>query len=230
MTKELQPYSTFTALDVARDRETPIKLSGGETIPYVYSLGINSTVPYVKLLGSSMGQKLFSWTEQIIVPAGEMVTVANGSYHPGDIWIQSGADPSALPARVSIPVGLVQTQVGKGLFQNVPTFGLDTRRARRAFVQGIPANSNAVEFINQGKSRLRSHFVLPSPPSEVRTPTFTTTVSVPPGVPGLLALGKDARPGDGVHALLDEARFIWDAAINFPDGESGAVYYVLEYI
>lgn len=230
MTQERQPYSTFTALNVARDRETPIKLSGGKTIPFVYSLGINSTVPYVKLIGSSMGQKLFSWTEQIIVPAGEMVTVANGSYHPGDIWIQSGADPSALPARVTLAVGLIQTEVGKAQFQNVPTYKLDTRRARRAFVQGFPDNSNAVDFTAQGISRLRSHFVLPSPPIEVRTPTFLSTISVPPGNPGLLALGKDARPGDGVHALLDEAGFLWDAAVNFPDGTSGAVYYVLEYI
>ena len=99
---EQQPYSTFHAMDVARDRETNIKLSGGRTIPFIYSLGINSTVPYVRLVGSSMGQKLFSWTEQIVVPAGEMVTVANASYHKGDIWIQSGVDPAALPARASV--------------------------------------------------------------------------------------------------------------------------------
>jgi len=230
MTEERQPYSTFTAIDVARDRETLIKLSGGRTIPYIYSLGINSTVPYVKLVGSSMGQKLFSWTEQIIVPPGEMVTIANGSYHPGDIWIQSGADPSALPARVTVPVGLTQTEVGKGIFQNVPKFNLDTRRARRAFVQGIPDNSLAVEFTAQGISRLRSHFVQPAIPAELRTPTFVSTVTVPPGTPGLLALGKDARPGDGVHALLDEASFLWADQISFPVGTSGAVYYVLEYI
>ena len=97
-------------------------------------------------------------------------------------------------------------------------------------MQGFPDNGPSVEFTAEGKSRLRSHFVLPSAPIEARTPTYTSTLTVPPGTPGLLSLGKDARPGDGVHALLDEAFFTWGAAINIPDGNSGAVYYVLEYI
>ena len=220
---ERQPYSSQTVLNVAQNKVTEMKLSGGRTIPYVYSLGILSTVPYVKLVGSSMGQKLFSWTEQIVVPAGEMVTVQNASFHPGDIQIQSGVDWAALPARVTIPVGIIS-----GDPNTTPEFNLDTRRARRAFVQGFPAISTAINMTVTGTARLRSHSIDLSL-GEGATPTFTTTFAIPPGDPGLMPLGKDARAGDGVHALLDVAT--WSYGGNFESSTpSGAVYYVLEYL
>ena len=220
---ERQPYSTAKILNVAPTQDTNLKLSGGKTIPYVYSLGVNSTSPYVKLLGSSMGQKLFTWTEEIIVPAGEMVTVVNGSYHPGDIWIQSGADWAALPARVTVPVNVVESG---GV--TTPEFNIDTRRARRAFVQGMPIISVGIDFTATGAARDRSHAIDPAL-VEVGTPTFSTTFAIPPGSPGLLPLGDDARAGDGVHALLDVGSWSYDGLFE-SSTPSGAVYYVLEYL
>lgn len=224
MSTEKQPYSTFNAMGVPANKVTELKLSGGKTIPYIYSLGINSTIPYVKLIGSAMGQKLFSWNERIEVPPGEMVTVANASFHPGDIWINSGWDPAVLPSRVTVPVGV--SVVGANI---EPDFPIDTRRALRAWVQGFPASGGPQVFTTVGIAKLRSHNVNPAFTYAVNaTAEYTTSFTVPPFTsPGLLPLGQKAQPGDPVHALLDAASFQWgDVAFTT---QSGAVYYVLEY-
>lgn len=229
MSTEIQPYSSFHAFNVPPEQVTPLKLSGGRTIPYVYQLGVNSTAPYVKLIGSSVGQKLFSWTEKIIVPPGEMVTVANASYHPGDIWINSGWDPSVLPARVTVPVPIV------GVPEAAPVsirglFGLDTRRARRAFLAGLlPTSANPETLIVTSVARERSHGIndnfSDSPPGFA---AYGSSITVNPFTdPGLLPLGESAGPNDGVHALLDYTTFTWS---NLTLSASGSLHYVLEYV
>ena len=222
---ERQPYSTFQAINIAPEAPTNLKLSGGKTIPYIYSLGVNSTVPYIRLVGGSSSQKLFSWNEQIVVPPGELVTVANGSYHPGDIFLQSGYDPAAIPARVTVPVAMV---VGAGPVIT-PAFKLDVRRARRAFIGGFgPNNSNLTMFIF-GESRQRSH-AINQVTSDLASavPSFTDSYSIAAGTaPGLIPLGDNAQPGVSVHDLLDVAWFQYGAAAQT---NSGALHYVLEYL
>lgn len=222
---ELQPYSTFSVLNVSPERVTDLKLSGGKTIPYIYQLGVNSTVPYVKLIGSSIGQKLFSWTEKIVVPPNEMVTVANASLHPGDIAINSGWDPAVIPARVTVPVAIVEPT--PGLFTT--QFDVDTRRARRAFLAGLTGSGipgMTVQVI--GRARNRSHPVsvansyLAAPIAQ-----YTTTIVYPPATSiGLLPLGQNAVVSDPDHALLDLCNIQW--TVDNPT-DSGALYYVLEY-
>lgn len=223
--KERQPYSSFKALNVAPNAPTNLKLSGGRTIPYIYSLGVNSTVPYIRLVGGSTSQKLFSWNEQIVVPPGELVTVSNGSYHPGDIFLQSGADPAAIPARVTVPVPMV---VGAGLVIT-PAFVLDVRRARRAFVGGFNANAANLTMFIFGEARERSHGINPvTSDLGLPTATYTDSYTIPASTaPGLIPLGDNAQPGDAVHDLLDVASFQYGA----PDQtNSGALHYILEYL
>lgn len=224
MSTEQQPYSTFSRMGVEPNQQTTLTLSGGKSIPYIYSLGINSTVPFIQLIGSAMGQKLFSWNEKIIVPPGQLVTVANASFHPGDIWINSGWDPSVRPTRVTVPVGI---SVANGVI--VPNHVLDVRRAHRAFVQGFPASGGAETFVSTGMAKLRSHNVNPTFTYAVNaTAEYTDSTTVPPfTLPGLLPLGNTAQAGDPIHALLDTATFTW-SDLNIVT-QSGAVYYVLEY-
>lgn len=234
MTKELQPFSSFQAINVPPGQETNLKLSGGESIPYIYSLGVNSSVPYIRLIGGQSSQKLFSWNEEIVVPPGQFVTVANASFHPGDIFMQSGVDPSAKPQRVTVPVTLREVVVpGEDNYME-PLFPLDTRRARRAFVTGFSNVLNLLPsypFVAIGISKGRSHATNPAQSYEGGQPRarFTSQIDVPPNTqPGMLPLGDNALPTDTVHALLDMATFAWYDTQT--ESQSGAFHYVLEYL
>lgn len=231
---ELQPYSSFSAFAIEPGKVSDLKLSGGRTIPYIYSLAVASSVPYVRLLGSSGGQKLFSWNEKILVPPGEMVTVQNASFHRGDIVIQSGWDPGAKPQRITVPVTFhsVPADALLGLpAARAPDFPADTRRCRRAYVSGFGATSmDPVQFNAIGIAKERSHVIDTATSSEAFAgPQYLTTISVPPFTePGLLMLGNQAAPSDTIHQLLDATTFRWgnDAA----ETPNGALYYVLEYL
>lgn len=232
MTPELQPYATFTAFNVPANQPTTIRLSGGKSIPFVFQLGVNSTIPYVRLLGSSGGQKLFSWTEKIIVPPGEMVTVTNGSYHPGDIWIQSGWDPAVIPARVTVPVALINLTNPPGDTAR-SAFALDTRRARRAFVGGFGATADPAGLIMNIsiQARGRSHVSTPLPTEGGPPPIYSTTVNTPVAtVPGNIPLGINAHPSDTVHDLLDTAEFFATANDVMGLTGGGAAHFLLEYV
>ena len=232
--KERQPYSSFQALNVQPEQTTDLKLSGGRKVPYVYSLGVNSTIPYIRLIGGASSQKLFSWNEEIVVPPGQMVTVANASYHPGDIFMQSGVDPSAKAGRVTIPVTLQLVTVPGEDDYFEPVFPVDTRRARRAFVTGFANVANVLplySFYAIGISKNRSHTNDPALSFEGGQPRarYTNLIEIPPFTqPGLLPLGDRALPTDTVHTLLDVATF------NYYDlqtqSQSGAFHYVLEYL
>lgn len=234
MTTELQPYSSFQAINVPPGQETNLKLSGGETIPYRYSLGVNSSIPYIRLIGGNTSQKLFSWNEEIIVPPRQFVTVANASFHPGDIFMQSGVDPSAKPQRVTVPVTLNLVTVPGEDDYFEPAFPLDTRRARRAFVTGFANVANVLPnypFYAIGISKGRSHATDPALSYEGGQPRarYTSLIDVPPFTqPGMLPLGDNALPTDTVHALLDMATFAWYDLQT--ESQSGAFHYVLEYL
>jgi len=230
MDREIQPFSNFQAISVPPSHPTTFRLSGGKTIPYIYQLGVNSSVPYVRLLGSDIGQKLFSWNEKIIVPPQQMVTVENASFHVGDIHINSGWDPSALPARVTVPVNFDEVTGPDGYLTRFPC---DTRRARRAFLQGPEATTvNPGEAEVTGRAVGRGHVVgLPAFTELGRpVPEYVSTLTYPPATTlGLIPLGQNALPGDSVHALLDTATvFIADGTP--PTTRSGSWYYVIEYL
>jgi len=237
MSQELQPYSSFQELGVPKQKVTKLKLSGGKSIPYVYSLGVNSTVPYIQLLGSRGGQKLFTWGEQIIVPPGEMVTVKNASYHPGDIFLQSGYDPAAKPERVTVPVEIFldDTNPDPQFHRIRPIHGVDTRRARRAYVAGFSQVGivQGVEWFFDafGISHERSHNTNPTfsfEGGDARARYTSRTTVQPNSSVGLLPLGERATLFDTIHSLLDEATWSWSYLVD--DTQSGAVHYVLEYL
>ncbi len=225
MKPELQPFGTFNAMNV-QPGPSNLKLSGGETIPYIYQLAINSTVPFIQLLGSGNAQKLLSWNEKIIVPPGEMVTVKNASFHPGDIWISSGWDPGVRPSRVTVPVGLVAA-AGTSF---TGRFGVDTRRARRAYLEGLDVGPGYDVTIT-GLARLRSHDVtLAFADSGNPTARYVSIFGIPPATtPGLIPLGEQASVIDPVHALLDLVTFNIDPGAGGMTNISGALKYVLEY-
>lgn len=237
MTTEIQPYSSFQELNVPKQKTTNLKLSGGESIPYIYSLGVNSTVPYVQLLGSRGGQKLFTWGEQIIVPPREFVTVKNASYHPGDIFIQSGWDPAAKPERVTVPVKLLldNSNPDEAFWFLYPEHGVDTRRCRRAYVAGFTQVGILLgvewHWDAMGIAHQRSHVTDPTFSFEGGNARarYTTRITIPPNTSmPLMPLGERAQFGDTIHSLLDEATFAWSYLND--STQSGAVHYVLEYL
>lgn len=226
MAKEEQPYSSFKAIGVAPQQKTTLYLSGGQTIPYSYQLGALSTVPFVRLAGPSIGQKIVSFNEQIVIPPGELATVENVSYHVGDIWINSGWDPAVRPSRVTVPMASAFTA---GLDQTTE-MGVDTRRAQRAFIGGFgDTDAAGGTFTITGVARERSHptttlfLDLPTP-----QPRYTSTIIIPPNTAiGLVPLGDKAQPGDTIHDLLDYATFEWTG--NGGATNSGSLHFILEY-
>ena len=225
MKTEHQPFGTFNVMNV-QPGPTNLKLSGGETIPYIYQLAINSTVPFIQLIGSGGMQKLLSWNEKILVPPGEMVTVKNASFHPGDIWISSGWDPGVRPSRVTVPVGL--EVIAGDRFR--PKFKLDTRRARRAFIVGLANGDEPYKVTVKGVARLRSHAIVGAfADTATPVPQYTDTFAIPAFTdPGLIALGEQATPADPVHMLLDLTSVEFERLGGMTNA-SGALRYVLEY-
>jgi hypothetical protein len=138
--KHYQPMNTFFHQNVAPLQKSSIILSGGEDRPYFYSLGNQSTVPYVQLQGSGGTQKLFTWGETIEVLPGQNVQVQSASYMAGDIQIQSGRDIANRPARITTPIEVspaVTTGVDGTYGPSVvvtPLYPCDCRGARRAYL------------------------------------------------------------------------------------------------
>lgn len=234
--KEMQPFTTLATYGAAPgpNRRTDMRLSGGETIPYIYSLSVRSNVPYIRLLGGSTSQKVFSWNEQIIVPPGEMVTVANDSFHKGDIIINSGApDWGAKPSRITVPVPLVRNNQDDFLGE----FPLDCRRARRAYIGGFPSGSTTpvegasiqITTTQRAGSFPRPEGIDPESVSDnvqqFRDLGASTSLLN-------IALGIGALQTDTVHVLLDTVEFELPAELaGNPGGLGGSttLLYILEF-
>jgi hypothetical protein len=140
-----QPLNTFFQQNVEPFQKSSIILSGGVDRPYHYSLGNQSTVPFVRLQGSGGTQKEFTWGETVEVLPGQNVQVESASYMAGDIQIQSGKDAANKPARTTISVKTdpdilafedltEESQVLRGVFP------CDCRGARRAYLGCFLAN------------------------------------------------------------------------------------------
>lgn len=235
-TLETQPFTTLATYGVepGPNRRTDLRLGGGRTIPYVYSLSVRSNVPYIRLLGGSSSQKVFSWNEQISVPPGEMVTVANDSFHKGDIIINSGApDWSAKPARITVPVPLIRD----GSSNFLGEFPLDCRRARRAYLGGFPSSSETPlvgASATLTATQVAGSFSRPAgvDPESVSNSVIETRVLGASTALLTIALGTGALQTDTVHVLLDTVNFQLPSTLE--DGTAGltsssTLLYMLEY-
>ncbi len=134
-----QPLNTFFAQGVLPFQKSPIILSAGSDTPYYYSLGNQSTVPFIRLQGSGGTQKEFTWGETIEVLPGQNVQVQSASYMHGDIQIQSGKDIANRPRRITVSVPVTpypanETGEAELLASITPLFPCDTRQARSAWL------------------------------------------------------------------------------------------------
>lgn len=235
-TEEIQPFTTLAVYgaEPGPNRRTDLRLAGGRTIPFVYSLSVRSNVPFIRLLGGTTSQKTFSWNETIVVPKGEMVTVANDSFHRGDIIINSGSpDWGAKPARITVPVPLVRDFNANFLGE----FPLDCRSARRAYLGGFPSNSETP--LAGAVATITATQVAGSFPRPAGTGPESVSNSVPEArVLGAgsalltIPLGTGALQSDSVHVLLDTVKFV--LPFTFQDSpaflnNSSSLLYMLEY-
>jgi hypothetical protein len=213
---------------------TTLRLPGGDPGmgPNYYSLGIQSTVPFVTLEGGGSSQKEFSWGELIEVKEGQQVTVKNSSYMKGDVEIVSGLNYSAKPERISVAVEMLGDPLVPGT-QFRAAFPADTRRCRKAyFVCDVDVNADPLVIAIRGLNK--KHSVT----SEIDgttfpVPAYFTGLTIAPNTTiGQIPLGFGLAGGlipNSPMALFDTAEFslIVPAipfTINFP-----MFMYVLEY-
>src|SRR5258706_5191563 len=124
---KMQSQSNFFEAQVP-----PLQFAKSITLPGgKYSLGADSTIPFISLQGGGSSQKVFTWGELIEVPAGQKIQVKNESFMVGDIQINSGLDYANKPGKISLPVE-TNTDVGAFFTTITPRFPADTRLCRRA--------------------------------------------------------------------------------------------------
>lgn len=188
---EYQVQQTFFASRVEPNAVSTIKLSGGKTIPYYFSLGINSTVPFVQLESAGGANKELSWGETIEVPPGQLVGVRNVSYMAGDIQIQSGKDYAPTPPRLQ---KFLRTWTefpdlappASTVFRSDEL--VDLRRARRAYftmdyVASTLGNTIVLLFSHTNKQHSSDY-------PYANGINFDTVYNIPPGTAmGLIPIG-----------------------------------------
>ncbi len=133
---EKQPFNSYFEQNVKPFALTSLKLSGGNHKPRYFSLGNQSTIPFIQLQGSGLTQKVFTWGETIEVFPGEQVQVQSASYMAGDIQIQSGRDFCNRPARITTPIQVTPNfadGIPADLAFITPVYPCDTRQAKRAY-------------------------------------------------------------------------------------------------
>lgn len=179
--KQFQPKTTYFAPGVAPLAKSNIVLPGGKEKPHYYCLGVDSTIPFVSLLGGGASQKIISWGEMIEVLPGQTVTVKNESYMQGDIVINSGHDFAAKPERISLPV---TTKTENFVLVGVPVtrisslFPADTRRCRRAYLRfQIQTGADALRITFTGKPQRHS---FPGVDLVTGQQTYTQEFNIPP--------------------------------------------------
>lgn len=244
--KEVQPLNSYFQPRVAPLQLSQLKLTGGQKEPYYYSLGADSTVPFISLSGGGANQKIISWGEIIKVEPRQTVTVKSESYMMGDIQINSGTDYCTRPAKISNIVETYQETIQilgpPDLTFIVSSFPADVRMARKAYVKyNIETLDNELGVIILGKSNKHSF-----PGSMVLNPFIqqifgnltaaysTLHTIVPFSVDDTAGLGY-AINGTDLHlpmALIDQAYFAI-GPINPAVGDAPIIgdlfSYVIEY-
>ena len=216
-------------------------ISGG-----TWSLSARSTVPFVTFAGQGGFQKTFSWGEIVEIPKNERVSVVNGSFHGGDIYLNSGADYDNRPARVTVPVHIVPIAFAETNYLT-GEFPADVRMARRAYMV-LDAYVFDEDNPNSGADGLiigrivdGSHQTFNEIDPQVFPGAgtgYVDSIQFPPLTDvGLIPLGQMAAYSDDTRPmallttaqvyLTPPARFIKSSSFG-EDNEYNA-YYVLEY-
>jgi len=241
--KIFQPLNTYFGQNIPPGKNASIVLSGGLNEPYFYSLGNQSTVPFIRLEGSGNTQKQFTWGETIEVLPGQNVQVQNASYHAGDIQIQSGRDVANKPSRITLEPEYgppVPNQITGYVVDTIvtPTYPLDCRGAKRAYLglnieTGLStSNPGSLKFIGQNKQHSWpgdvSQFFTATPPTGKKYvwpyPLLPATIytMIPMG------FGAPYNPGPDVPMILTD-QVSWE----YTTGEAGSLFpiffHVLEY-
>lgn len=235
--KEFQPRNNFFQAAIPPLSNSEIKLPGGRNQPFYYSLGVDSTVPFVSLQGGGASQKVFSWGEMIEVLPGQTVIVKNESYMLGDIQINSGHDYAAKPERISLPVDVDITEepIFSGAIRTYrPKFPADTRRCRRGYLKyQIETRLNQIDINFVGKPMKHS---FPAVDLVTGQQTYTQTYSIIP-----FSLDGEAPMGYGSNdnlltpmAFTDQVTWSLSTLIFTPDPDfdpfiNTLFMYVLEY-
>lgn len=150
--------------------------------PGIYSLGTRSTVPYVRLKGTAGFSKIASWGELIEVPEGEQATVENASHHPGDIFLNQGEEPGAMPSRITIGCPMQRNdelppddpnRVDYPLGRTA-AYWVDARRARRVWyvTNALAADPGGSIIGRQGQNVDVRTGAYQQPPSNLATVFF----------------------------------------------------------
>jgi hypothetical protein len=234
-----QHFGTIPITDLG-----PYEISNQVITSGAYSLSTLSTCPYVRLIGSTGAQKLFSWNERVEIPDGETARVQNASCHRGDIFINGGSDYTTLPARVTIPVPVTYEEFDVAVVLIKPDLGVDTRRARRAFFTFLQPDTTAVQpegvAIIRGKVTNHSYntgneipLVIPPVGPDVgigyACAAFIPPLTITPMIP--LGYGASFTDSTNPHTLLDCGEI---TIVGFNDNAAWlafppTAFYVLEY-
>ena len=139
--EEIQPQNMYIAENIDAMTESKLRLPGGKDRSRWYSLGSQSTVPFVQFIGGGAVQKIFTWGEMVEVPAGQEVLVKSACLMRGDIIIEAGRDVAAKPRRITIPVTMLDEDGNEGPWVDfsvdnsiVPEFPCDTRNCHEAYL------------------------------------------------------------------------------------------------
>lgn len=227
-----QPRSDYFQSNVQPQTKTTLTLPGGQSGegPFYYSLGTQSTCPFISLEGGGTSQKIFTWGELIQVDEEQMVTVKNESYHLGDIEIVSGHEYFNLPSRITVPVPVVIVAGPGGTI--VPVFPADTRRCRKAYLYsniltvGLAGGGLIANFAGTAD---KHSFASLQDPGVARG--YNQAIVVPPGTAaGQLPMGY----GGGLipnspMALTDKTTFLIQFGANPPTTSPIVFLYSLEY-
>lgn len=224
-----QPKLSYFESEVLPFDKTSLTLPGGKKEPYFYSLGAESTVPFVILEGGGATQKIFSWGEMIQVNPGQLVTVKSASPMLGDIVINGGHDYAAKPDRVSVPVPMLFTGAG---FDDpgavvTPEFPADTRLCRRAYLAlQIATNQDSQPVGIIGTNFKHSFTATPA----LDTNNYLDNVIISPFTLGaIIPLGFSSQFMPlAPMALADKVEFTMTRPAN-PGNLSGLAMYILEY-
>jgi hypothetical protein len=195
--------------------------------PGIYSLASRSNVPYVSLVGTSGFSKVFTWGEIVEVPCGETCRLRNSSYHAGDVFINCGADFQSRPARITVPVPVVEIDIN-GVTYVTPTYPADVRMARRAYFSMFGTTALATIAIVTGKRFDGSHNTLNQIVLESGAGYQENFILPPSSDVGPIPLGYRSAMGDDSrpHTLLTTAQpNIAVASFTY----SGTAYYTMEY-
>lgn len=225
------PQGNFFAPSVPPLGLTDLRLSPGK-----YSLGVDSTIPFISLQGGGSSQKIISWGEMIEIPEGQTVTVKNESFMQGDIQINSGWDFAAKPERISVPVTVedfVEVTEEGTLYGIQSTFPADTRRCRRGYLAAQFYTGAANQFTVRFRGKPQKHSY-PGTDSATNEKTYTEIVVFPGAtVGGIIPMGFSSnRSGSGLEpmAFTDQVSFaMYRLGIANEPIVNDLFFYILEY-